>query len=272
MYATGSDPRTVNLPHRSPDGAPRFAPGLRCGFTLIELLVVISIIAILAALLLPAVGLVRDAAKRTRCASSLRQMMLGVIAYTDENDTYLPYNFNTDAQNSRRGHEGRELELLIGQYLEGPGTTSVVFTGKFTCPASPVIGVKSGGYLLRDGITTTDRSGFEGSFYYPYKESNVALGTTEAWKDIIRLPYYSRLSQHPFQFCGRRGMPIDGFSGFQGSSWHRGGQRPTAFLDGHSKVLTSSLYTDQATQTLYNNKPPGPNSSGRNFDNWILEY
>src|SRR6478736_4772112 len=60
------------------------------GFTLIELLVVISIIAVLAALLLPAVGLVRGAARRTACASNERQIGVVVMLYAGDNDDCLP--------------------------------------------------------------------------------------------------------------------------------------------------------------------------------------
>ncbi len=56
------------------------------GFTLIELLVVISIIAILASMLLPAVGMVREMAQMQKCTSNLRQIQLANIAYTSEND------------------------------------------------------------------------------------------------------------------------------------------------------------------------------------------
>jgi prepilin-type N-terminal cleavage/methylation domain-containing protein len=62
----------------------------RSGFTLIELLVVISIIAVLAALLLPAIGMVRDSAKRTRCESNLRQLALAMQGYAADNDGLLP--------------------------------------------------------------------------------------------------------------------------------------------------------------------------------------
>jgi prepilin-type N-terminal cleavage/methylation domain-containing protein/prepilin-type processing-associated H-X9-DG protein len=59
-------------------------------FTLIELLVVISIVAILAGMLLPAVSLVRDAANGTRCAANQRQLGIALIAYSGDNEGLLP--------------------------------------------------------------------------------------------------------------------------------------------------------------------------------------
>ena len=61
----------------------------RHAFTLIELLVVISIIAVLAAMLLPAIGMVREGARATVCSSNLRQIGLSVFAYAGENDGVL---------------------------------------------------------------------------------------------------------------------------------------------------------------------------------------
>ncbi len=61
------------------------------GFTLIELLVVISIIALLVAILMPALGKARAQAQMIVCQTNLKQYGIGMFMYLDDNDGKFPY-------------------------------------------------------------------------------------------------------------------------------------------------------------------------------------
>ncbi len=70
---------------------------MKRGFTLIELLVVISIIAVLAAMLLPAVTLVRTAARTSVCGNHLRQIGMAFSAYAEDQNGLVARSYVTTA-------------------------------------------------------------------------------------------------------------------------------------------------------------------------------
>lgn len=81
------------------------------GFTLIELLVVISIIALLISILLPALGAARASARSMQCLSNLRQVMIGVYAYTNDYHGSFPNGLAVTASNAN-------WSLLISGYIQ----------------------------------------------------------------------------------------------------------------------------------------------------------
>ena len=67
-------------------------------FSLVELLVVIAVVAILAALLLPALNRSREKAKEARCTSNLKQIYSGFLLYQSDNDGRFPAGFRWNNQ------------------------------------------------------------------------------------------------------------------------------------------------------------------------------
>ncbi|OPZ30039.1 MAG: Type II secretion system protein G precursor [Lentisphaerae bacterium ADurb.BinA184] len=133
-------------------------------FTLIELLVVVAIIAILAALLLPALKRARENAKVTRCAGNLRNVGVAGLQYAADGDGWMPppqvvrnattgaiiwyaptnllaHNWGGDGLPGTIVYYGAGY-LVHGRYIE-PANPRVLF-----CPSAPAASVAGGLYNM----------------------------------------------------------------------------------------------------------------------------
>jgi prepilin-type N-terminal cleavage/methylation domain-containing protein len=115
--------------------------GFRAGFTVTELIVAIAIIAILLALLFPALIKVRSAQRGTACFSNLRQISAAFHLYAQDNSYRLPQPATAN----------RSWEQMLSPYLRG----------KFLCPADDELAIVVGSsYDWRDtGIASTTLAG-----------------------------------------------------------------------------------------------------------------
>jgi prepilin-type N-terminal cleavage/methylation domain-containing protein/prepilin-type processing-associated H-X9-DG protein len=107
--------------------------GSHSGFTLVELLVVIGIIAVLIALLLPALGRAREHAQSVSCMSNLRQINLALLQYANDNKLTLP-----PYGNIANYADDRWWYSLIRRYIGLPkDSPKIVTKDLLRCPSEP---------------------------------------------------------------------------------------------------------------------------------------
>jgi prepilin-type N-terminal cleavage/methylation domain-containing protein/prepilin-type processing-associated H-X9-DG protein len=199
------------------------------GFTLIELLVVISIIAVLAGMLLPALNAARGKAQTISCLSNLRQVNLRINAYQLEWNGIYPAVGGVGNWDNGTGWS----TLVSGSDLTGAGKKM------FLCPVDKNRQFSySINMVERQGDAGRD-SGFSG--YSAWRSSQ--LDTT------ARPSVFILVEESPSGAFNSTDSDQDNYTqnttDFSGNSRHRGGMN-MVFLDGHA--ITASHW-DPAQMT-----------------------
>ncbi|MGB1125211.1 MAG: type II secretion system protein [Phycisphaeraceae bacterium] len=142
------------------------------GFSLIEVLVVVSIIALLIAILLPALSRSRRGAEDTQCMSNMSQLMKAQLTYAVEHDSFFPH-YQEWIWGRDRLPDGTQFRQYAVDYttkeapLEGLLNTYITDMEAHFCPVAPempVNGLKHGYTPLGDKVV---RSYVQNGYVYP---------------------------------------------------------------------------------------------------------
>ncbi len=184
------------------------------GFTLIELLVVISIIALLVALLLPALGAAREAANSTKCLGNLRQIGFAFQLYAGDNKDFFPSAYQPSWAGPKWFDPGK-----LGDYIDQISKVFICPTDRF--PDS------DGSFLYSYAYNSGARYGYNNTWGYGLRQitawdrpNTVALVTDQGNSQTEHRHELENAGNHtnngPFTRHGRgvNAVFFDGHGGF----------------------------------------------------------
>ena len=212
-------------------------------FTLIELLVVIAIIAVLAGMLLPALGSVKKTSQAASCGSNLKGIGTFIQLYADSNDDWTMY--------SGLGSNADRWTLCFEQAVDKAATTCETAKNS-TGDEFLTVGTKA-----QDGKTVNTNYVFNAQSYGRKMSSLQKSASAQSMlADGVQCLLKNANSGYVVQYWQNFGLSMfDGARFRWNTIWgvHRRGQANLLWLDGHVEARdTYGLYTEYETWDLNN--------------------
>ncbi len=181
----------------------------RKAFTLIELLVVISIIALMIAILLPALQNAREAARTSICLSNLHQISIGVAAYTNDSDFIMPNTVNAGSSHYI------QWPLLLEKLKYFPSRAVL------SCPAEEIIPPADGPSVA--GQVATYRTHYAVNSYL-FRIGRSAESSTLYMDRFVGKIDEIRTPESTLMYFDMRGVGLDGLGNEGTGPWGNGQQ------------------------------------------------
>lgn len=215
--------------------------GREKAFTLIELLVVVAIIAVLAALIVPAISSLLNSSNRTKCASNLRQIVGATLQCANDNDAVIPnlvtFDFDTTSQGGMTSNGVQLMKtspapasigITLAPYL-GFSPTNTSWLSPKSLPSilqCPAVARNKAELLAHGSIMTNNPS---------YRFNDYASGriTASALAPSLAMLFYD--AAWPSSDWPQNTLPHQPAAGLN-----------VAYLDGHVDFMTYAAYQSKS--------------------------